>query len=95
MAKVTITFEDKNEGVSVEVQSDPPFPEKMEENAMELTDAQQMALSLTMMFDQQMQEENQNPQDSEENQNQQDSEETVKNQCCGGGKCQRPKQTET
>jgi hypothetical protein len=86
MAKVTITFEDMNEGVSVEVQSDPPFPEKTEENAMQLTDAQQMALSMTMMFDQEMQEENQNTQDSEE---------TVKNKCCGGGKCQRPKQTET
>jgi len=82
MAKVTITFEDMNEGVSVEVQSDPPFPEKMEENAMELTDAQQMALSMTMMFDQQMNDENPT----------QEQEQPVKNKCCGGGKCHRPKE---
>ena len=55
MAKVTITFQDMEDGVSLQVESDPPFPEKMNENAAELTDAQQMALSMTMMFDQQMQ----------------------------------------
>lgn len=81
MAKVTITFEDLNEGVSVEVQSDPPFPEKMEENATDLTDAQQMALSMTMMFDQQMQQDEVQV-------------EPTKHKCCGGGKCLNPHKTQ-
>jgi hypothetical protein len=57
MAKVTITFEDMEEGVTVAVESDPPLPENIQEEAENLTDAQQMALSMAMMFDNQMQEE--------------------------------------
>jgi hypothetical protein len=55
MAKVTITFMDMEDGVSLVVESEPPFPEKDEKAEVGLTDAQQMALSMTMMFDQQMQ----------------------------------------
>ena len=54
MAKVTITFEDMEEGVSLLVESDPPLPEEIDEDTSNLTDAQQMALSMAMMFDQQM-----------------------------------------
>jgi len=54
MAKVTITFEDMEEGVSLLVESEPPLPEEIDEDTSNLTDAQQMALSMAMMFDQQM-----------------------------------------
>lgn len=72
MAKVTITFQDMEDGVSLQVESDPPFPEKVNESVEELSDAQQMALSMTMMFDQQMQ-------GTEEEHHQ--------HQCTGGGGC--------
>lgn len=86
MAKVTITFQDMEDGVSLVVESDPPFPEKQGDSMEGLSDAQQMALSMTMMFDQQMQ-------DAEQEQNS-----CTRTDSCGGkhkkeGKCPRHQNT--
>ena len=89
MAKVTITFEDMDDGVSLTVQSDPPFPEKGENEALAaeqvsaLSDAQQMALHMTMLFDQQMQGEEE----------QQTAHEHHK--CCGRGGCGKKQASES
>jgi len=52
MAKVTVTFEDIEEGVSVNVESDPPFPgpAASKEEKESLTDAQQMGLRMTHLL---------------------------------------------
>jgi hypothetical protein len=49
MAKVTVTFEDVEEGISVKVESDPPFPgpAATQEEQDNLTDAQHMGLRMT------------------------------------------------
>lgn len=81
MAKVTISFEDLEDGVSLTVQSDPPFPEKVEnetfspDHVSELTDAQQMALHMTMMFDQEMKNDKEHQHAHEHH------------KCCGRGGC--------
>ena len=57
MAKVTLVFEDIDDGVSLTVESDPSLPENISDEGNELTDAQKMAISMAMIFDQQMKEE--------------------------------------
>lgn len=56
MAKVTVTFEDINEGVSVQVESDPPFPgpAASQEQKDSLTDAQQMGIRMTHLLTEEM-----------------------------------------
>lgn len=46
MAKVTITFEDIDEGVRVNVESEPGFPGPANQEEAEFTDAQQMGLRM-------------------------------------------------
>lgn len=51
MAKVTVTFEDIEGGVNVQVVSDPPFGENPTEmNPENLTDAQQMGIQMTQLL---------------------------------------------
>lgn len=56
MAKVTVTFEDIDEGVSVKVESDPAFPgpAASQEEQDSLTDAQQMGLRMTHLLTEEM-----------------------------------------
>ena len=48
MAKVTMVFEDCVDGVSLEIKSDPPFPDRknLSHDDKDLTEAQHMALGL-------------------------------------------------
>ena len=52
MAKVTVTFEDIEEGVSVKVESEPAFPgpDAPQELQDSLTQAQQMGLRMTQLL---------------------------------------------
>jgi len=52
MAKITVTFEDIEEGVAVKVESEPAFPgpAASQEEQDALTDAQQMGLRMTKML---------------------------------------------
>lgn len=52
MAKITVTFEDVEEGVSVKVESDPPFPGPVasQEELDSLTEAQEMGLRMTQVL---------------------------------------------
>ena len=54
MAKVTMVFEDCEEGVSLNIESDPPLPhrKKLSNQDSDLTDAQHMALSVAQMMNQ-------------------------------------------
>lgn len=56
MAKVTVTFEDIDEGVGVKVESDPAFPgpAASQEEQDGLTDAQQMGLRMTHLLTEEM-----------------------------------------
>lgn len=89
MAKVTLTFEDMEDGVSLVVASDPSLPEKISDDGAELTDAQKMAISMAVMFDAQMNE-------TEENHDHSNSGHCTRHEhnhgdsrkkCCGSGKC--------
>lgn len=48
MAKVTVTFEDVEDGVAVKVESDPPFGPP--DGLADLTEAQQMGIQMTQML---------------------------------------------
>lgn len=52
MAKVTVTFEDIEEGVSVRVESNPPFPNPAhpDANSPDLTEAQHMGIHMTQLL---------------------------------------------
>lgn len=52
MATVTVTFQDVNDGVSVKVVSNPPFPgpDATPEQQEALTDAQHMGLQMTELL---------------------------------------------
>jgi len=56
MAKVTITFEDIDEGVRVNIESEPGFPgpAASQEEQDSLTDAQQMGLRMTHLLTEEM-----------------------------------------
>jgi hypothetical protein len=56
MAKVTVIFEDIDEGVSVKVESEPGFPgpAASPEEKNSLTDAQQMGLRMTHLLTEEM-----------------------------------------
>lgn len=54
MAKVTITFEDIEEGVSVRIESDPIFPELNAQTFNNLTEAQQMGLRMSRMLSEEL-----------------------------------------
>ena len=58
MAKVTVTFEDVDEGVSVRIESDPAFPgpAATDEQKDALTDAQHMGLQMTELLTQKLSE---------------------------------------
>lgn len=70
MAKVTVTFEDLDEGVSVRIESDPIFPELNAQTFNNLTEAQQMGLTMSRMLTEQLAE-------MEEHEN-------AGHGCCGG-----------
>lgn len=52
MAKVTITFEDMDDGVQVKIESDPSFPgpAATPEQQEAMTDAQQMGIRMTELL---------------------------------------------
>lgn len=56
MAKVTITFEDIDEGVRVNIESEPGFPGPAASQEVQdsLTDAQQMGLRMTHLLTEEM-----------------------------------------
>ena len=57
MAKIIVTFEDVEEGVSVKIESDPPFPgpDASQEEQDSLTDAQDMGLRMTQLLTEEIQ----------------------------------------
>lgn len=89
MAKVTMTFEDMEEGVVLSIDSDPSLPENLNEDTDGLTDAQKMALSMTMMFDKMMNEDDEQEQKSCPFSHQAEAEKPKKKSCCGNkGGCE-------
>lgn len=59
MAKVTLVFEDCDDGVTVSMTSDPPFPhrENFSSQDQDLSDAQHMALGVVNQMERTAQEE--------------------------------------
>jgi hypothetical protein len=83
MAKVTMTFEDMEEGVVLSIDSDPSLPENLNEDTEGLTDAQKMALSMAMMFDKMMNEDDEPEQKSCPFSHQEQAAKPQKKSCCG------------
>jgi len=54
MAKVTITFEDIDDGVRVKAESEPPFPGPAAQDQT-LTEAQEMGIRMTQMLTEELQ----------------------------------------
>ena len=83
MAKVTMTFEDMEEGVVLSIDSDPSLPKDLSEDTDGLTDAQKMALSMTMMFDKMFNEDDEPEQKVCPFSHQAEAEKPKKKSCCG------------
>jgi hypothetical protein len=88
LAKVTLTFEDCEQGISLTIDSDPPLPHRdnLSSQDTDLTEAQHAALSMVQMMNQVhgMEEASEEPTVEE-------VAEAVQKpkKCCGGGGCSK------